>query len=45
MCSRGVLLSRNSEDNVEVVNTPSYLRVNSFLDDDSASHSKGNNNM
>lgn len=30
MCSRGVLLSQNSED--IVTNTPSYLRVNSFVD-------------
>lgn len=30
MCSRGVLLNQHSED--IVTNTPSYLRVNSFVD-------------
>lgn len=40
MCSRGVLVNRNSEDSVDsIVNTPSFLRVNSFVDDDKSTDS------
>lgn len=40
MCSRGVLVNRNSEDSVDsIVNTPSFLRVNSFVDDDKTTES------
>lgn len=36
MCSRGVYIPTNQTAENELLNGPSFLRVNSFLDDDAS---------
>lgn len=36
MCSRGVYIPTNKAEEADLLNGPSYLRVNSFVDDDTS---------
>lgn len=36
MCSRGVYLPTNQPEEAKLLNGPSFLRVNSFVDDDAS---------